>query len=227
MSTNKTNLASFVINHVDSYETYQKIKDENLLMNNQLYIVEDSDSVRAYDNMPRANSQNIPLSGGVYDFVLQEVGKIEGETSSSVMDHNTDEDAHQDIRQEVEANRVWCHTHTETKSTSFIKDIGLPTKESQGWALFESYGTAGSLYKLTLNVPDIEENDNPIIGLNLNGKGLNDINKMEEAWSKIKKVETIDNNLIFYSTSKNLTSESITEIPLQVHVVRSGGNANG
>lgn len=78
----ETPLSSLVINEVDSTETFEKMKEKNLLQDNQLYLVTDEQDPTVIDEVPTEGSKNLVYSGGVYN-ALKQVG-----SADSVIEQN-------------------------------------------------------------------------------------------------------------------------------------------
>ena len=78
----ETALSSLIINEVDSTETFKKMKEKNLLQDNQLYLVTDEQDPTVIDEVPTEGSKNLVYSGGVYD-ALKQVG-----SAGSVIEQN-------------------------------------------------------------------------------------------------------------------------------------------
>ena len=75
MPTEK-NLASLVINEVESTVVYEEMKRQGLLNDDELYLVTDSENNINIDQVPTAGSKNLVYSGGVYD-ALQQAGSAD------------------------------------------------------------------------------------------------------------------------------------------------------
>lgn len=222
MPENEITRPQFIINEVDSYETYNKMKqkageDWEAIYGNQFFIIEESNDVRGYDEKPKANSENLVPSGGIYNFVKDEIDSVEVNAGLGIDYHNIDEGAHQDIRQEIEDNKNWCHSETEKKTESFTLNLEIPT---ENWTVVNN-DESNKEATVEINNSRIKSTDNPIIGLNLINKTLNDIEAIQGAWSDIKKIETFNYGLKIYA--RNIPN---TIIPIQAHIIR-GGVLNG
>ena len=75
MPTEK-NLASLVINEVESTAVYEEMKRQGLLNDDELYLVTDPENTANIDQVPTAGSKNLVYSGGVYD-ALQQAGSAD------------------------------------------------------------------------------------------------------------------------------------------------------
>ena len=78
----ETPLSSLVINEVDSTETFEKMKEKNLLQDNQLYLVTDEQDPTVIDEVPTEGSKNLVYSGGVYN-ALKQVGSADSVTEQN------------------------------------------------------------------------------------------------------------------------------------------------
>lgn len=109
----ETPLSSLVINEVDSTETFEKMKEKNLLQDNQLYLVTDEQDPTVIDEVPTEGSKNLVYSGGVYN-ALKQVG-----SADSVIDaHNTNHEAHNDIRELITGLTTRLNTLADSDDTT-------------------------------------------------------------------------------------------------------------
>ena len=197
-----------VFNKLENEQEYnlliEKLRSKNISISelNEFFFYPEDDYNLTIEMRPQPHSDKLVISSGIYNSIegAKQEALLNTDTVFSL--HNLDEFAHSSIREEINQ-----------KSESLVLNFLIP---KNGWQDYNG----GKLNKI--NKRDILGTDKPIIGLDLAGIDLENISALRSEWSKIEKAETIDKYISFFALNTPLI-----DIPIQVHIIRSGGDLNG